>query len=76
MLEAEAAWTRTLRDEITEDRFPELDVLARTSTRPDMQPAEVVELIERRMAEQSSRSQRSEREIGPDEVQQHHRRAR
>ena len=55
MLEAEAAWTRTLRDEITQDRFPELE-LWRHVHAAGMQPAEVVAMIERRMAEQSSHS--------------------
>ena len=56
MLEAEARWTRTLRDEIAQDRFPELE-LWRHVHAAGLQPADVVQLIERRMAEQSSHSQ-------------------
>jgi DNA-binding PadR family transcriptional regulator len=55
MLEAEAAWARSLRDEITGGDFPELEFWRHVHT-AGLHPAEVMELIERRMADQASHS--------------------
>ncbi|WP_280251628.1 PadR family transcriptional regulator [Nocardia abscessus] len=50
MLEAEAAWTRSLRDELTEGAFPGL-VQWREWHERGMRQSEVAELVERGMAE-------------------------
>ncbi|MFE7746538.1 PadR family transcriptional regulator [Nocardia sp. NPDC057455] len=50
MLEAEAAWTRSLRDELTEGTFPGLAQWREWHERGAL-PSEVTELVERGMAE-------------------------
>ncbi|WP_063051447.1 PadR family transcriptional regulator [Nocardia arthritidis] len=50
MLEAEAAWTRSLRDELTEGTFPGLAQWREWHERGAL-PSEVAELVERGMAE-------------------------
>ncbi|MBF6168093.1 PadR family transcriptional regulator [Streptomyces gardneri] len=50
MLEAEAAWTRSLRDELTGGTFPGLEQWRAWHDR-GMPPSEVTELVERGMAE-------------------------
>ncbi|WP_454199362.1 PadR family transcriptional regulator [Nocardia sp. Marseille-Q1738] len=50
MLEAEVAWTRSLRDELTEGTFPGLAQWRQWHDR-GMRPSEVAELVERGMAE-------------------------
>ncbi|WP_152360139.1 PadR family transcriptional regulator [Microlunatus speluncae] len=53
MLQAEATWARSLRDEIARGEFPEVE-LWRSFHTEGLRPAEVVELVERRMADQAN----------------------
>lgn len=53
MLEADSAWTRSLRDEIAGGAFPQIDLWRQVHDQ-DLGPAEAMELIERRLAEPTS----------------------
>ncbi len=50
MLEADAAWTRSFRDELARGEFPHLDLWRRVHAE-GLQPAEAMELIEQSMAD-------------------------